>query len=124
MKLLLNVNMPRALAARLAADGHSCRHAADTGLARAADDAIVKAARSAGEIIITHDLDYGHLLAFSGHATPSVITFRVRNTHPLALYQRLRESWSEIEAPLQRGAIVTIEDATLRIRPLPILRDE
>jgi hypothetical protein len=33
-------------------------------------------------------------------------------------------SWSEIAEPLLEGAIVTIEDATLRIRKLPVLREE
>ena len=33
-------------------------------------------------------------------------------------------SWSEIEKPLLEGAIVTVEDATLRIRKLPVLREE
>jgi len=32
------------------------------------------------------------------------------------------ESWQEIEPALERGAIVSIEDAVLRIRPLPIVR--
>lgn len=123
MRVLLNVNVPRALAEPLVTDGHALRHAADVGLARADDEAIVEAARSAGEVIVTHDLDYGHLLAFSGQAKPSIIIFRVCNTRPAALYHRMRESWTEIEGPLQRGAIVAIEDATLRIRPLPIARD-
>lgn len=34
------------------------------------------------ETILTHDLDYGHLLAFSGETAPSVIIFRLRITHP------------------------------------------
>jgi hypothetical protein len=45
-----------------------------------ADTEIIKAAKSADEVIVTHDLDYGHLLAFSGEAAPSVIMFRRRFT--------------------------------------------
>ena len=71
---------------------------------------------------MTHDLDYGHLLAFSGEAGPSVVTLRVRDTDPDALFRRLVESWSAIEGSLRNGAIVTIEDAAVRIRPLPIGR--
>ncbi len=124
MKFLLNVNTPRALGRSLVADGHACRHAADVGLGRAPDEAIVREARANGEVILTHDLDYGHLLAFSGHDTPSVIIFRLRHTHPSVLHRRLVESWQEIEHALERGAIVSIEDALLRIRPLPIARGE
>ena len=123
MKLLLNMNVPPQLGAKLAAAGHDCRHAGSIGLARAEDPAIVKAARNAGEVIVTHDLDYGHLLAFSGDVEPSVVILRVRNTNPEALYRRLRECWAGIEEPLRREAIVTVEDAAVRIRPLPVARD-
>ena len=123
MKLLLNMNVLPQLGPRLAAVGHPCRHARDVGLERAEDPGIIAAARAGGEVIVTHDLDYGHLLAFSGEAGPSVIIFRVRNTHPEALFRRFTECWPDIEEPLGRGAIVTIEDAAVRIRPLPIARD-
>ena len=123
MKLLLNMNVLPQLAPRLVAAGHLCRHARDIGLERAEDPEIINAAKAGGEVIITHDLDYGHLLAFSGEAAPSVIIFRVRNTHPEALFRRLTECWVDIEEPLRRGAIVTVEDAAVRIRLLPIVRD-
>jgi len=100
-----------------------CRHARSIGLQRAEDQEIIATAKLAGEAIITHDLDYGHLLAFSGEATPSVIILRTRNTHVDALTCRLDECWSDIEEPLRQGAIVTVEDAAVRIRLLPIVRD-
>jgi predicted nuclease of predicted toxin-antitoxin system len=124
LKFLLNVNLPRSLARALGDEGHSCRHAADIGLAKAADTAIVNEARTGGEIIMTHDLDYGHLLAFSGEATPSVIIFRVRNSHPENLLRRFMSAWPEIEAALRSGAIVAVEDAGVRIRALPVLKDD
>ena len=124
MKLLLNMNVLPQLASRLVAAGHSCRHAREIGLARAADPEIIRAAKASGEVIITHDLDYGHLLAFSGEAGPSVVILRIRNTHPDALFRKLTECWPEIEDPLHRGAIVAVEDAAVRIRLLPIVRNE
>ena len=124
MKLLLNMNVLPQLAPRLMGAGHPCRHARDIGLDRAADLEIIAAARASGEVIVTHDLDYGHLLAFSGDACPSVIIFRVRNTHPEALFRRLTECWPDIDEPLRRGAIVTIGDGAARIRRLPIASEE
>jgi predicted nuclease of predicted toxin-antitoxin system len=82
--------------------------------------AIVEQAKANHETIVTHDLDYGNLLAFSGESSPSVIIFRVRNTHPRNLFERMTRVWAEIEKPLTQGAIVILEDATLRIRRLPI----
>jgi len=78
MNFLLNMNVPPALGSMLSAAGHACRHARDIGMARAADSAILAEAKSHGECVITHDLDYGELLAFSGDSAPSVITFRLR----------------------------------------------
>ncbi|MEW6386146.1 MAG: DUF5615 family PIN-like protein [Thermodesulfobacteriota bacterium] len=120
MRFLLNMNLPRALARRLTEAGHACRHAGDIGLAQAADVEIMAEAERNRETIITHDLDYGHLLAFSGDTAPSVIIFRLRNTHPEALFTRLLAVWPEVEQPLREGAIVILEEAALRVRPLPI----
>lgn len=124
MKFLLNMNLPRELGKRLVAQGHMFRHVADIGMAKADDAAIVVEARANQETIVTHDLDYGHLLAFSGESAPSVIIFRVRNTHVNNLFGRMVRSWAEIAQPLSEGSIVVLEDAALRIRRLPITQDE
>lgn len=124
MRFLLNVNVPRELGKRLSAVGHQCRHAADIGMARKNDTAIMEEARAKSEVIATHDLDYGNLLAFSGERSPSVVLFRLRNVHPDNLFARIIAAWPEIEKPLLEGAIIALEDATLRIRRLPIEREE
>ncbi len=120
MKFLLNMNMPRALGRRLATEGHEWRHVRDIAMARASDSSILAEAKDHQEIVLTHDLEYGHLLAFSGETAPSVVIFRLRNTHPDNLFTRIKNSWTEINNPLREGAIVTLEDASLRIRKLPV----
>jgi predicted nuclease of predicted toxin-antitoxin system len=124
MKFLLDMNVPRDLGGRLAAQGHKCRHVGDIGMAQANDVAIIEEARGNQEAIVTHDLDYGHLLAFSGEPAPSIIIFRLRNTHPDNLFARITDTWPEIEKSLLEGAIVALEDATFRVRRLPIMREE
>lgn len=69
---------------------------------------------------MTHDLDYGHLLAFSGEKAPSVIILRLRDLHTGEVMPRLDSIWKEIESPLTEGAIVSLSDKSLRIRTLPI----
>jgi len=120
MEFLLNMNVPRSLGTVLAEHGHSWRHCGDIGLATASDAEIMAAAAASRETIITHDLDYGHLLAFSGDTAPSVIIFRVRNTQASRLAAKLHTAWAKIDSPLREGAIVIIEDAALRIRTLPL----
>jgi predicted nuclease of predicted toxin-antitoxin system len=124
MKFLLNMNLPRVLGRRLVEAGHACRHVGDIGLAQASDREIMVEAERHKEVILTHDLDYGHLLAFSGNTAPSVIIFRLRDSHPERLLVRMTTAWSEIEKPLQEGAIVILEDAALRIRRLPVTPEE
>jgi predicted nuclease of predicted toxin-antitoxin system len=118
------MNVPRKLGRQLTSEGHESRHVGDIGMAQVNDLIIMKEARENREIIVTHDLDYGDLLAFSGETNPSVIIFRVRNTHADNLFKQIIEAWGEIERPLTEGAIITFEDAALRIRKLPILEEE
>lgn len=121
MKFLLNMNLPRQLGKRLTEAGHPSRHVADLGMACADDLEIVEEARRSEETILTHDLDYGHLLAFEGARHPSVVIFRLRNTHPSHLFTQLMTAMTDVEGPLTKGAIVVFEEGRLRIRPLPIV---
>ncbi|HUY27654.1 MAG TPA: DUF5615 family PIN-like protein [Candidatus Binataceae bacterium] len=120
MKFLLNMNLPRELGRRLAALGHEWRHVADIGLARAADSAILAVARGQGECVLTHDLDYGQLLAFSGEPAPSVVIYRLRRVDADLMFRRMVDAWSEIQEALKAGAIVIIEESASRIRRLPV----
>ena len=104
----------------LAPAGHGWRHVADLGMARASDASILAEAKSRGECVLTHDLDYGKLLAFSGDASPSVVIFRLRRTDAELLRRRITEEWGEIEDSLNSGAIVVMEELAIRIRRLPI----
>jgi len=120
MNFLLNMNVHRDMAAPLKKRGHVCRHVGDIGMSRATDVEIVAEAKRTGETIITHDLDYGHLLAFSGEKAPSVIILRLRDLRPGEVVSRPDAVWKEIETPLTEGAIVSLSDKSLRIRTLPI----
>ncbi len=120
MNFLLNMNIRREMIAPLQERGHVCRHVGDIGMSRAKDVEIVAEAKKAGETILTHDLDYGNLLAFSGDNAPSVIVLRLRDLRTDEISSRLDVVWGEIESPLRNGAIVSISDRSLRIRNLPI----
>jgi predicted nuclease of predicted toxin-antitoxin system len=98
MKFLLNMNpyamkflmnMPRSLAKRLQDKGYLFRHAEDIGLSYAEDWEIIEEARRQGEIILTHNLDYGGLLAFTRQSSPSIIIFRIRRSQPDQIFQKL-----------------------------------
>ncbi|MBI4703706.1 MAG: DUF5615 family PIN-like protein [Deltaproteobacteria bacterium] len=120
MNLLLDMNLSRDLGIRLEQHGHRCRHVAAIGMARAGDAEIMAEAVRSGEVVLTHDVDYGRLLAFSGAVRPSVVVFRLRALSHADLAVRLLRAWPEVAEPLQRGAVVVIEEGGIRIRLLPI----
>lgn len=120
VRFLLDMNLPRSLARLLLNDGHAARHVADLGLDRATDAEIVEVARIADEIILTHDLDFGHLLAFSGESRPSVIIFRFERAKAAIVHQRLVSIWPLVHDALAAGAMVVVRDDALRVRRLPL----
>jgi predicted nuclease of predicted toxin-antitoxin system len=120
LKFLLNMNLPHELGRKLASAGHEWRHVADIGMARASDANILATAKRERECVLTHDLDYGQLLAFSGDAAPSVVIFRLRRPDVEVMFRRLTYEGSSMEEALNAGAIVTIEESVSRIRQLPI----
>jgi predicted nuclease of predicted toxin-antitoxin system len=91
-------------------------------MARASDAEILAAAKKEEESVLTHDLDYGQLLVFSGDSAPQVVIFRLGRIEGDLLLRRLLETWAAIEEALKGGAIVIIEEAAIRIRQLPIVR--
>ncbi len=71
-------------------------------------------------ILLTHDLDFGKLLAFSGMSAPSVVIFRMQRLDASGLTGALEKNWALIEKPPVMGAIIAIEKNDVRIRRLPI----
>lgn len=123
MNLLLNMNLPRQLGSLLSELGHDCQHVGDLGMSSSGDEEIIRYAKSNGQIILTHDLDYGDLLAFSGEQRPSVIIFRLRDVSIENLKRRFEDVWPQVNEHLSQGAVVTIADQAVRIRRLPIRQD-
>jgi len=67
MRFLLDMNVPPSLETTLQKEGHEVRHVMRIGLAQASDSTIIEVARETSETsetIVTHDLDYSHLMAF------------------------------------------------------------
>lgn len=100
--------------------GHDITHLSEQGLMRMGDPDIVAKARREDRIVVTFDLDFGEIMAFSGDASPSVILFRMRNQTPRVVTPRLIQVIEQCEAQLATGAFVAVEDQGYRLRRLPI----
>jgi predicted nuclease of predicted toxin-antitoxin system len=69
---------------------------------------------------MTHDLDFGTILAHSFAHGPSVLQIRANDLSPDALQTILVAAIRSTEADLGKGALVTLGVAGPRIRLLPL----
>jgi len=118
LKFLLNMNIPRSLAAMLTQAGRTARHVGDISLQSAKDAPVIEEARRHNEVIVKNDLDYSRHLIFEGAAKPSLVVLWPRQSTPSALFRLLMANLSQIEGALAGGAVVVIEPGGVRIRPL------
>jgi len=123
VKFLADMAISRSTVAWLRDHGHDALHVRDEGMQRADDEVILTKARDEQRVLLTLDLDFGYLVAVSGAALPSVIIFRLGNETAEVVTQRLEVTLECCEEDLLSGAIVTVDDDTIRVRQLPITRD-
>ena len=120
MNFLLDVGISPRLGRLLETEGHTFRYVPDHYPNTLADSRILEEARLHNEVVITHDLDFGTHLAFSGKQFPSVILFRIHHISAQVFYEIIRKNWVALEDPLLAGSLIIIEQSAIRIRKLPI----
>jgi predicted nuclease of predicted toxin-antitoxin system len=76
MLLLLDMNLPPSLASTLRDAGHQVFHWCEVGAASAPDSEVLAWAKTRNAILLTHDLDFGAILAASKAHGPSVVQIR------------------------------------------------
>lgn len=74
-------------------------------------------------MIFTHDLDFSALLAATGENGPSVIQARTQDVTPDAIGRDVIRVLRLRSAEVERGAIVSVDTITSRVKILPIRRD-
>ena len=120
MKFLLDVHIPPTLGKLLETKGHAFRLVTQIADPSIADEYILEIAKENGEVILTHDLDFGQLLAFKGYSRPSVIIFRIQHINAQVFFEHIVKYWNDIQPALESGAIILVEPASVRIRNLPV----
>ena len=120
IRFLLDMGLARSTAEFLRSQGHDVVHLRDQGLERLSDEGIVAKAQREQRTIVTHDLDFGRIVALSGSSVPSIITLRLTSMVPARVNSALRTVLTAAPEPLHHGALVTVTDKGIRIRDLPI----
>jgi len=93
----------------------------ELGMTKCKDSEILEYAAKNDMIVITADLDFGNILAFTGYKNPSVIIFRLKDPSPDHVNSLLLSALPHVKDSLDKGSIVVIEDYRIRIRELPVL---
>jgi predicted nuclease of predicted toxin-antitoxin system len=123
LKFLADINVSRRVVARLREEGFDVVRASELMDARSPDVNLIQEAQRLGAVLISHDQDFTAILATSGAVAPSLINLRVSQllgVEPLA--RRIAAVLRATEPDLVAGAIVTLDDAGVRIHNLPVGR--
>ena len=99
--------------------GHEAVHLHERQLDRLADPEILAMARREEHVLLTHDLDFGELVARSKDSLPSVVTFRLRDMRADNVNRHLGALLMQYVDVLSAGAIMTVTEGRIRVRQLP-----
>ena len=88
--------------------------------ATSTDAEIVAEAVRDQRVVLTQDLDFSAIVALSARAGPSVLSLRLSSARIEHVNSRLERVVPMVEADLEAGAVVTVEDARVRVRSLPV----
>ena len=121
MKLLADMGISPRSVEYLRSEGHDAVHLHELGLDTLSDPKILEMARIEGRVVLTHDLDFGELVAASGALLPSVITFRLRDMRAIKVNQYLQSILLQYSGELKRGVVMTVTEGRIRVRSLPMV---
>lgn len=120
MKLLVDMNLPPSWVDFLRGEGIDAVHWSEVGEPTAPDAALMRYAASNGHWVLTHDLDFGAILAVTRGDEPSVVQLRSDEVRPAFIGRRVVSALSRFQAELEQGALVTLDLERTRARLLPL----
>ncbi len=121
IKFLVDMNISPLTVEELRKKGWIVERVSEVMDPMSTDLEILKYARRHNQVVVTCDLDFSLLLAVSGYERPSTITLRLKNITPCSITDRLINIIQEIKEELMKGAVVSVDEVSIRYRRLPIL---
>ena len=73
-------------------------------------------------VVLTHDLDFGAILAALEGERPSVVQVRADDVSPAAIGPKVVAATVQLASELDAGALVTVDSSRARVRLLPLRR--
>jgi predicted nuclease of predicted toxin-antitoxin system len=124
VKLLVDMNLSPSWIERLARHGFEAVHWSTIGAATAPDAEILAWASERGFVLVTNDLDFSAILAASVEATPSVVQIRTHDLLSDAVVSVVAQALGTHREQIERGALLSIDEAGTRVRVLPLRRSK
>lgn len=119
MKLLIDMNLSPQWVPLLQEAGWEAVHWSSIGEPSAPDQELFKYALSNCYVILTHDLDFGAILAATRANGPSVVQVRSQDVTPRHLGPLLLSVLQQFQKHLEDGALITVDENRTRARILP-----
>jgi len=120
VRILVDMNISPTTVDALRQAGWDALRVSECLPVNAPDGEILEMARREGRVLITQDLDFSALLALSGYTQPSLITLRLSTSDPETIGSKLLALLPTFQERLTGGVAITVDDASVRIRGLPI----
>jgi predicted nuclease of predicted toxin-antitoxin system len=120
VKLVLDMNLTPDWVPVLAQAGHTAAHWASVGDPRARDCEILAWARERQQVVFTHDLDFGSILAATGAFSPSVLQVRTQDPTPDHCGDMILDTLRRYTEALSEGALISVDETRARVRLLPL----
>jgi predicted nuclease of predicted toxin-antitoxin system len=122
MRILVDMNLSPEWIDALQREGFEALHWSSVGEPDAEDGEILTWCSRHNWIVFTNDLDFGHILALTQAGGPSVIQARAQELLPENLGEIIFAALRQNQEALQAGALVVVDESSLRVRILPIKR--
>jgi predicted nuclease of predicted toxin-antitoxin system len=120
MKILVDMNLSPEWIPTLNNAGFEAIHWSGVGSPKAQDVEILEWARRNNWTVFTNDLDFGHILALTQADGPSVLQARAQDLLPENLGEIVVAALRQHREALEAGALIVIDESSLRVRILPI----
>lgn len=120
MKLLVDMNLSPDWVTVLSQAGWETAHWSAIGDWHAADTEIMAWAKQNGRVVLTHDLDFGTILALTQAEGPSVVQMRTQDVTPSTAGKMVITALSQFQSQLEQGALIVLDAAQVRARILPL----
>ena len=124
MKLLVYVNLSPSWVERLARHRFEAVHWSTIGAATAPDLEILEWATEHHFVVITNDLDFSAILSAGAVDGPSVVQIRSQDLLSDVVVSIVAKALDAHREDIERGALLSIDEAGTRVRVLPLRRSQ